>query len=518
MSDQRTVMNAASPSRILAAAIMASSMVFIDSTAVNVVLPVLQRELHATIVEAQWFVEAYALFLSALILVGGSLGDHFGRVRLFLIGVVGFAGASALCGVAQNAGQLIAARAFQGVASAILTPGSLSILGATFDGTQRGKAIGLWSSFTAVMGAAGPVLGGFIAEHASWRWIFFLNIPLAVATIVAMVGCPESRDHEKVHHVDWAGAALATLGLGCIVFALISATGPSGWAPLYVVLLAAGCLALALFIAVEARVPSPMMPLQLFKNRTFSAVNLMTLLQYAALGGALFFLPFNLILAQHYSPSAAGAALLPTISLIFVLSPWAGTLCSTLGPEIPLVAGALISAIGFAALAVPTIGGTYWTTYFAGAVLLGLGMGLVVSPLTTTVMGSVDPDHFGVASGINNAIARTAGLIAVAAFSLLVVATFNRALDARLAAIPVSPQVKAAVDGERSRLAAAVPPSSTPGAQRAAVAYAIARSYVSGFRLAMLLAALLSVGSALCAFVLLGSALRPVSAHEPRSP
>ena len=511
-------MNAPNTSRILAAAIMASSMVFIDSTAVNVVLPILQRELHATIVDAQWFVEAYALFLSALILVGGSLGDHFGRVRLFLIGVIGFAGASVLCGFAQNAGQLIAARAVQGVASAILTPGSLSILGATFAGSQRGRAIGLWSSFTAITAAGGPVLGGFIAEHASWRWIFFINIPLALATLVAMIGCPESRDHEKVHHVDWAGAALATLGLGCLVFALISATGPSGWTPLDIVLLAAGFVALAFFIVVEARVPSPMMPLQLFKNRDFSAVNLMTLLQYAALGGALFFIPFNLILAQHYSPSAAGAALLPMITLIFALSPWAGTLCSTLGPKIPLVAGTLISALGFVTLAAPTIGGTYWTTYFAGAVVLGLGMGLVVSPLTTTVMGSVDTDHFGVASGINNAIARTAGLIAVAAFSLLVVATFNRALDARLAGIAVSPQVKAAVIGERSRLAAAIPPPSTPSSQRSAVAYAIARSYVSGFRLAMLASAMLSVGSALCALVLLGGGLRPVSAPAPRSP
>lgn len=509
-------MNAGS-ARVLAAAILASSMVFIDSTAVNVILPILQRELHATIVEAQWFVEAYALFLSALILVGGSLGDHFGRVRLFMIGVVGFAAASAVCGFAHDASQLIAARAAQGVASAILTPGSLSVLGATFDDRQRGKAIGLWSSFTAITAAGGPVVGGLIAQHASWRWIFFMNIPLAVATIVAMIGCPESRDKEAVHHVDWAGAALATLGLGCIVYALISATGPSGWLPVYVSLLLAGCVLLALFIVVEKRVRSPMMPLVLFANRTFSAINVMTLSQYAALGGALFFLPFNLILVQHYSPSAAGAAFLPTIVLIFALSPWAGNLSSVTGPKVPLVAGTLVSAAGFAALARPTIGGSYWTTYFLGSFVLGLGMGLVVSPLTTTVMASVDADHFGVASGINNAIARTAGLLAIAAFSLAVVATFNRTLDARLAAMHVTPRVMVAIDSERSRLAAATVPSWVPSQDRDALAYTIARSYVSGFRLAMLLAAALSLGSALCAGLLL-KRTAPVSARGLRSP
>jgi EmrB/QacA subfamily drug resistance transporter len=510
-------MNLASPTRVLAAAIMASSMVFIDSTAVNVVLPILQRELHATIVEAQWFVEAYALFLSALILVGGSLGDHFGRVRLFLIGVIGFAIASALCGLARDAGQLIAARSVQGIASAILTPGSLSILGATFDDKQRGKAIGLWSSFSAITGAAGPVLGGVIAEHASWRWIFFMNVPFAIATVAAMIGCPESRVKETVHHVDWAGAALATLGLGSIVYALISATGPSGWVPAYVLLLVAGFVLLAVFIAVEARVPSPMMPLELFSNRAFSAVNLMTLLQYAALGGALFFLPFNLILVQHYTPTAAGAAFLPAIGLIFALSPWAGTLCAKIGPKILLVGGTLVSAVAFVLLAVPTIGGSYWTTYFPGTFALGLGMGFVVTPLTTTVMGSVDSDHFGVASGINNAIARTAGLIAIAAFSLAVVATFNRTLETRLATISAPPQITSAIDAERSRLAAATPPASTPNALRNGLEYAIARSYVSGFRVAMLLAALLSLGSALCAALELGGA-QVVSERGPRSP
>ena len=502
---------------ILAATIMASSMVFIDSTAVNVALPVLQRDLHATIVDAQWFVEAYALFLSALILVVGSLGDHFGRKRVFLIGVIGFALASALCGIAQNASQLIAARAAQGVASALLTPGSLSIIGASFADAQRGKAIGMWSSFTAITAAAGPVLGGLIVEHASWRWIFFINVPLAVGTVIATIRCvQESRDDETVHHVDWAGATLATLALGTIVYALIEAAG-TGWLPVDFRLLAAGVLLLVVFIIVEGRVPSPMMPLRLFANRDFSAVNLMTLTQYAALNGAIFFLPFNLILVQHYSPSASGAALLPFIALIFALSPWAGALASSIGPKIPLVAGSTISAAGFAALALPSIGGSYWTTFFPGGLLLGLGMAFVVTPLTTTVMASVDPGHFGIASGINNAVARTAGLIAVAAFSLVVVAAFNKNLDARLSRIDAPQAIKAAVQAQRARLAAAEVPAAALPAERQALEQAVAYAYVSGFRLAMLLAAALALLSALIA-ALFVSGQPAVSGRALRSP
>jgi len=518
VTEQRTDPRRSAGPWILAATIMASSMVFIDSTAVNVALPVLQRDLHATIVDAQWFVEAYALFLSALILVGGSLGDHFGRKRIFLIGTIGFAAASALCGAAHTATQLIAARSAQGVASALLTPISLSILGACFTQQARGRAIGVWSSVTAITAAAGPLLGGFIVEHASWRWIFFINVPLAVATVIVTARFIwESRDDETVHHVDWAGALLATIGLGSIVYALISASG-TGWSQFYLALLAAGLGLLVLFLFVEKRVPSPMMPLRLFANPNFGAINLMTFLLYAALGGALFFMPFNLILVQHYSPTASGAAFLPLIGLIFALSPWAGHLASSIGPRKPLVAGSFIAAIGFAALALPGIGGSYWTTFFPATLALGFGMALVVAPLTTTVMGSVDPDHFGIASGINNAVARTAGLIAIAALSLAVVATFNRGLDARLPRIGAAPSVIAAVNAQRPRLAGAQAPAFAPPDERNAIALAIARSYVDGFRLAMLLAAGLALASALCALTRIRDMGATVSGPGPRSP
>ena len=503
---------------VLAATIMASSMVFIDSTAVNVALPVLQRELHATIIDAQWFVESYALFLSALILLGGSLGDIFGRKRIFMLGVIGFAVASALCGAAQNSAQLIAARSAQGVASALLTPGSLAILGAFFSEQQRGRAVGTWSSFTAVTAAVGPVLGGLIVQHASWRWIFLINIPLAAATVaVAARHIPESRDEEETGRVDWGGALLATVGLGGIIYALISAGG-GGWSAEDILAFIVGVAALVFFLVVEKRVPQPMMPLELFANRNFTAVNLLTLLLYAALGGALFFLPFNLIQVQHYSPTAAGAALLPFVGLMFVLSPWAGGLVYSVGPKLPLVAGSIITALALAALAVPSIGGSYWTTFFPALTLFGFGMSFVVSPLTATMMSSVPSSHLGIASGINNAVARTAGLIAVAAFSLAVIVRFNYSLDSYLAQVPLQPKVIAAVNAERPKLAGAKAPAFAAPAERAQINNAIARSYVDGFRVAMLLGALLAVGAALCGLLVETNDGKPVSGRAPRSP
>jgi len=484
---------------ILSATILASSMVFIDGSAVNLALPVLQTELHATNVDAQWIIEAYALFLASLMLVGGSLGDRLGRKRVFLWGVIGFAAASALCASVQTATQLIVARAVQGMASALLTPGSLSILGASFDERQRGKAIGTWSSFSALTAVIGPLVGGVIVQHASWRWIFLINVPLAIGAIVATVRwVPESRDDHQVRGVDWPGALLATLGLGAVVYALITAGGV-GWSPTITAWLLGGVILLVVFAMVEAKVPAPMMPPSLFSSRTFSVINLQTLMLYAALGGALFLLPFDLILIQHYSPTAAGAAFLPFVVLLTLLSPWAGSLCTSIGAKIPLVVGSTIAALALAGFALPSIGGTYWTTFFAPTVVLGLGMALVVAPLTTAVMDSVDKDHFGVASGINNAVSRTASLLAVATLSLVVAGTFNERLSQQLASIAPSPQIAAAVDAQRPKLAAAQAPQTASKEVQQQIDHAIAASYVSGFRLAMVLAALLALIGAGCA-------------------
>jgi EmrB/QacA subfamily drug resistance transporter len=491
---------------VLIATILASSMVFIDSSAVNVALPALQREFGATAAQVQWVVESYALFLSALLLLGGVLGDRYGRKRLFLIGTVLFAVTSIGCGMAPSIEMLIAARAAQGVAGALLTPASLAIISAAFaDETERGKAIGTWSGFTAITSAFGPVLGGWLVENASWRWVFFLNLPLAaVVVLVALRGVPESRD-EEAGRLDIPGAVLATVGLGALVFGLIE--GPvRGWTnPLVLAGVVLGVAAQLAFVAVERRVESPMMPLDLFRSSTFAGANLLTLLLYGAFGGALFWLPFNLIQVQGYSATAAGAALLPAILLLFALSRWTGGFIGQFGARLPLTIGPAIVAVAFVLFARPGVGGSYWTTFFPAAVVFGIGMAITVPPLTTAVMTAVPERQAGTASGINNAVARTASLIAIAIFGVIVTTVFARQLDTQLDAIPnLSPALREAVLAQRADLAAAQPPADVEPGTAAAITATIDEAFVAGFRVAMLVAAAMSLLGAGIAWRLVG--------------
>src|SRR5688572_13905770 len=489
---------------VLISTILASSMVFIDSSAVNVALPTLQRELGASAAQAQWVVESYALFLAALLLVGGVLGDRFGRKRIFVLGTVLFAATSAWCGLSPNIETLIVARAAQGVAAALLTPASLAIISAAFgDETERGRAIGTWSGFTAITAAFGPVLGGWLVENASWRWVFFINLPLAAVVVtVALRGVPESRD-EEAGRLDIVGAVLATIGLGALVFGLIE--GPArGWgSPVVLAGLLIGIAGLAAFIVAEMRVPSPMMPLGLFRSPTFGGANLLTLLLYGAFGGALFWLPFNLIQVQDYSATEAGAALLPAILILFALSRWTGALIGHYGARLPLTIGPSIVALAFLLFALPGTEGSYWTTFFPAAIVLGIGMAITVPPLTTAVMSAVPQHQAGTASGINNAVARTAGLIAIAVFGVIVTTVFNRELTSRLDAMPTLPlAIRQAVEAQRLDLAAARPPEGTPAETAAAIDEAVAASFVTGFRVAMIIGAVMALLGAAAAWQL----------------
>ncbi len=496
---------------VLAATILGSSMAFIDGTVVNVALPAILADFHATMVDAQWVVEAYALFLAVLLLTGGSLGDRLGRRRVFAAGVVVFAAASVGCGLAASIRQLVAARAFQGVGGALLVPGSLAILSASFPATERGRAIGTWSGFTAITAAIGPVLGGWLIDHLSWRWAFFVNVPLAAAVLAITVWrVPESRDDKEAGPFDWAGALLATFGLGGVVFALIESS-ELGWRdPRVLGAIAGGLLALGAFGFVERSARNPMMPLRLFRSRNFTGANVLTLFLYGALASVFFLSPLDLIQVQGYSAAAAGAAVLPFILLMFLLSRWSGGLVHRFGARVPLVAGPLVAAGGFSLFAVPGVGGSYWTTFFPAMVVLGLGMATSVAPLTTTVMSAVDRRHAGVASGINNAVSRTAGLLSVAILSAVLLHAFGNALDRRLARVEVSAAVRAAIDSQRTKLAAIRLPAGTDAPESARVRAAISGSFVSGFRTVMLTASGLSVLAAAAAFLCIDGNVKDV--------
>jgi EmrB/QacA subfamily drug resistance transporter len=494
---------------VLAATILASSMAFIDGTVVNVALPFLQTNLHTTAIGIQWVVEAYSLFLSALLLVGGSLGDRYGRRRIFNIGVVVFALASAACGVAMNIEQLIAARAVQGVGGALLVPGSLALITASFNEAERGKAIGTWSGFSAMTTAIGPVLGGWLVEHVSWRAVFFLNVPLAVAVIVISLWCvPESREEGLDGPLDWMGATLATLGLGALVYGLIESPR-LGFANAMVTLaLTAGVLGLAIFVFHEARAKNPMVPLRLFRSKDFAGANLLTLLLYAALGALMFFFALNLIQVQRYSATAAGAALLPFVIIMFSLSRWSGGLIQHYGARLPLLIGPTIAAVGFMLFALPSVGQSYWTSFFPAVIVVGLGMAITVAPLTTTVMDSVSEEQAGTASGINNAVSRTAGLLAIAVFGVVMLHAFRFDLRSRLSELNADEQVKNSILDQSTKLAGLEAPSGSDPSVQALIKQTVAWSFVSGFRLIMFISAALALASALSAWLLIGRSRR----------
>jgi EmrB/QacA subfamily drug resistance transporter len=487
---------------VLVATILASGMAFIDSTVVNIALPALQASLHASVVGVQWVVESYGLFLGALILVGGSLGDLFGRRLIFLVGVGIFAASSIACGLAPNIQQLVTARSIQGVGAAFLIPGSLSIISASFSEKTRGRAIGTWSGFTAITTAVGPVLGGWLIEHASWRWVFFINIPIAAAVItISLWRVPESRN-AAAGHVDWLGALVATVGLGGLVYGMIESVS-LGWRdPLVFGSLIVGVACLTGFALIESKTSSPMVPLTLFHSRSFSGANLLTLFLYAAIGIFFFLFPMNLIQVQGYSTTAAGAAALPLILLVFSLSRWSGGLVAHYGPRAPLIIGPLIAATGFILFAIPGVGASYWKSFFPAFIVLGFGMAISVAPLTTVVMSSVSQDRAGAASGINNAVARVASLLAIAIFGIVMVRVFSSSLNRTLVGALLPADILQYVQSNEIKLAG-INLSGLEANSMATIREAIAHAFVVGFRTVTLICAGLAVASAAVASLMI---------------
>ena len=484
---------------VLAATILGSSMAFIDSTIVNVAMPALQSTLHATVVDVQWVIESYGLFLSALILVGGALGDSVGRRAMFLLGIVGFALASVGCGFSSTIRTLLIWRSVQGIAAAALVPGSLAIISACFDEQSRGKAIGTWAGFTTITTALGPVLGGWLIEHVSWHWIFFINVPLAAfALVISFWHVPESRNPDS-RSIDWWGASIATVGLAALIYGFLSSS-TLGWVHFRVIAsLIFGVGALAVFILVEKNATAPMVPLKLFQVSTFSGANLLTLFLYAALGIFFFMFPLNLIQIQKYSATATGAAALPMILLMFLLSRWSGGLISRYGSKVPLIVGPLIAAVGFLLFAVPGVRAQYWIAFFPAFVVLGVGMAITVAPLTTVVMNSVGPERAGAASGINNAVARVAGVLAVAVLGALMTAAFAHSLRQSLVTLNLNADIVRHLDSNLAMLGNLDAPSGTDKATALAIRSRIAEAFVFGFRLIAVLCAVLAIASAVVA-------------------
>jgi EmrB/QacA subfamily drug resistance transporter len=485
---------------VLVATILGSSMAFIDSTAVNVALPALQSNLHATVVDVQWVVESYGLFLSALILMGGALGDSLGRRAMFLLGVAAFAVASVGCGLSSSIKGLLLWRSIQGIAAAFLVPGSLAIISSSFDQQSRGKAIGTWAGFTTITTAIGPVLGGWLIEHASWHWVFLINVPLAgLVLAISLRHVPESRSSETTR-VDWLGAAIVTLSLAALVYGFLESP-ILGWThPRAIGCLILGAGLLVVFLFVEKAVKTPMVPLRLFQSASFSGANLLTLFLYAAVGIFFFLYPLNLIQIQNYSATATGAAALPMILLMFLLSRWSGGLLTRFGAKAPLIVGPLIAAAGFLLFAVPGVRVHYWTAFFPAFVVLGLGMAISVAPLTTVVMNSVGQERAGTASGINNAVARVAGVLSVAVLGAVMVAAFTYSLRNSLASLNLNADIVHQLESNAARLGSLDPPSNADPQIAVTIRSAVAGAFVFGFRRIMVLCAVLAIASALVAW------------------
>ncbi|MDJ0703465.1 MAG: MFS transporter [Leptolyngbyaceae cyanobacterium MO_188.B28] len=478
---------------VLFSTILASSMAFIDSSALNVALPTLQEDLQTSGAQLLWIVNSYLLMLAALILVGGSLGDKLGRKKVFMVGISVFILASLACGLTPNIEFLLGARIAQGIGGAMMIPGSLAIITATFGPEHRGRAIGTWSAATTMVTIAGPVIGGCLADIGLWRGVFLINLPIGLAALLMLhFKVPESRNEAASHKIDYPGAILATLGLAGLTYGFIALPDLGLTHPSVFVSLLGGGLALVGCGWVEARSRHPMLPLHLFQSRTFSGANLLTLFLYGALNVGTFFLCLNLVQAQGYSQSIAGFADMPFALLLAGLSPWSGKLADRYGPRLSLIVGPTLAGVGFLLLAF--VGLTqgpaeYWTTFFPGIFVFGLGMALTVAPLTTAVMGSAPMHYAGTASGINNAVARTAGALAIAMVGAMALFTFAQALTFHAADLHLSTEIKSALQAGAARLGQSLDLTDIAPEQVHMAETAVKLAFVDTFRNVMLICA-----------------------------
>jgi EmrB/QacA subfamily drug resistance transporter len=494
----------------LVATILGSFIVFLDATVINVALPAIQEDLDTGLASQQWVVEAYLLALVALLLVGGSLGDLYGRKLLFGIGLTGFGVTSVLCAVAPSDELLIAGRALQGLAGALLVPGSLAILAATFEGPARGKAIGTWTAWSGISTVLGPAAGGWLIDELSWRWIFWINLPLVVITLLLTLrAVRESSDPEASRGVDVWGIVLSALGLGGPVFALIEQPTYGWTGPVVLVPLIGGLVLLGVFVWHEARARAPMLPLSLFRIRNFTVTNLATLAVYAGLIGWFFFFTIFLQQVAGYSPLEAGLAGTPVTLFLFLLSSRFGALSARSGPRLPMAVGPVVAGLGLLLMLRVDRSGDYLGTVLPALIPFGIGLAATVAPLTTTVLNSVEERRAGIASGVNNGISRVAGLVAIAVLGVFISAQFGSILDDDLAGRPLGPDAKQAVESAKSRPLDLPDPGGLEASERRAISRAGERAAESAFHLGMVLTGGLMIA---------GGLISAVGIQNPRVP
>jgi EmrB/QacA subfamily drug resistance transporter len=501
---------------VLAATVLASAMDFTNQSAVNVALPSIQSALQAGGAELLWIVNAYALLLAALILVGGALGDRLGLKRVFMAGIGLYAAASLASGLAPSAPLLIGARAVQGIGGALMIPGSLALIAAHFAPERRGAAYGAWAAVTTIAMIAGPLVGGFLAQAGLWRLVFLMNLPIAAAALIAAgLKIPVVREPTQRRRIDWVGAVLVSLGLAGLAYGFTAAPDAGFAHPRIWGALVGGMAALAAFVLIERRRPHPMLPLGLFGSRTFSGANLLTFFLYAGLYGYLFFFNLNLIQGQGYPASRAGLAALPFIVLLAAISRWSGKLADRIGPRLPLILGPSMVAVSF--LLQSFVGLTagppeYWTTYFPAVVVGGIGMGFTVAPLTSTVMSSVPERHAGTASGINNATSRIAAVLAVAVLGSLALFQFRAEIGARADSLQMPQAAVRQLQDEAAKLGEASVPPGVPHSERQAAAQLLRSSFVDTVQLMMRLCMALAAAGAVLSAILVGRGRRRAEA------